>query len=160
LQNEKPKENIFMKKPLLFLLMSFLSVTMMAQLPMTGCNLNTPNWVRDGVPDLGNITWGNTSNTNINSGATTVLGTGGRPNQIWSGAVFAEACNKSTFDGGGDFDNFNADCRQSLHTFNAGRAEGITGDLFSWCAVVRCGVMVRGRTTGRRRRALLRMGVA
>ena len=107
------------------------------------CNLNTPGW----GGSLGTITWGSTTNTNIDSNINIILGTGGRPNQAWSGAVFATACAKgdatvstATFDGGGGGvggASFNADCRQSLHTFTAGRANGITGDFFSWCAVYR-----------------------
>jgi len=101
------------------------------------CNTNTPGWGES----LGTVTWGNTSNTNINSGTTTITGTDGRPNQIWSGAVFASACAKGNATSGDEFNggasgNFNADCRQSLSSFND-RATAITGDFFSWCAVVR-----------------------
>ena len=105
--------------------------------PPPGCNPTHPNW----LTNMGTVTWGNTSNTNINTNTTTISGTGGRPTQTWSGAVFATACNKgntmsnNAFIGGGT-DNFNADCRQSLHTFTAGRVNGVTGDLFSWCAVM------------------------
>jgi len=89
------------------------------------CNDDTPLWGNS----LGTVTWGNTSNTNINSGTTTITGTDGRPNQIWSGAVFASVCaEKTTFDGGST-GNFNADCRRA-HT-------ELTGHFFSWCAVVR-----------------------
>ena len=116
---------------------STVTVTQQQPLP-TGCNGNTPGW----GASLGAITWGNVTNTNINSGTTTITGTGGRPNQIWSGAVFATACNKGNTTNSDAFDggvagSFNADCRQSLHTFNAGIANGITGDFFSWCAVMR-----------------------
>ena len=104
----------------------------------TSCNSNTPSW----GSSLDTITWGNTSNTNIESGTTTVAGTDGRPTQIWSGAVFATACAKGNANSnnsfsGGVVGNHYADCRQTLHTFNAGRAAGITGDLFSWCALKR-----------------------
>ena len=54
-------------------------------------------------------------------------------NQIWSDAVTATACDKTSFDGG-VADNLNAaqnaDCRSN---------PGFPGDLFSWCAVVRFG---------------------
>ena len=128
-------------------------------LPMTGCNAATPLFGGAGTGvaagQLGNVTWGNTANANIETGSTVVSRSGSVPPavttnpaaanniQIWSGAVFAQGCakgdatsNAATFNGG-TTGNFNADCRQSLHTFTAGRANGITGDLFSWCAVMR-----------------------
>ena len=122
-------------------------------LPMTGCNTATPLFGggATGVPagQLGTVTWGNTTNTNIEVGTTTVSRGGtplanapGQGTQTWSGHVFAQGCakgnatNNNAFDGGVT-GNWNADCRQSLHTFNEGRASGITGDLFSWCAVMR-----------------------
>jgi len=91
------------------------------------CNVNTPGWGES----LGTISWGTIGNTNIESGTSTITGTDGRPNQIWSGAVFASACaDKTTFDGGDwQIANFNADCRRA-HT-------ELTGHFFSWCAVVR-----------------------
>jgi len=103
-----------------------------------GCNTNEPGWGES----LGTISWGTVGNTNIETGTTSITGTDGRPNQIWSGAVFATACAKGNATNDNEFSggvsgNFNADCRQSLHTFNHGRDNGITGDLFSWCAVVR-----------------------
>jgi len=50
--------------------------------------------------------------------------------QTWSDAVTATACQKETFAGGvgGASPNFNADCRSN---------PDFSGDLFSWCAVVR-----------------------
>ncbi|MCL2414374.1 MAG: hypothetical protein FWC94_03885, partial [Bacteroidales bacterium] len=105
-----------------------------SDIPCPGCNNSVPGW----GASLGTITWGNTSNTNIESGISRIEGTGGRLSQVWSGAVFASACEKNEFNGG-TTGNFNADCRQSLHTFNNGRAAGITGDYFSWCAVMRFG---------------------
>ena len=131
-----------------------LTGTVTVTVPMTGCNSATPLFGggATGVPagQLGTVTWGNTSNTNIEVGTTTVTRAGTPPantgtgtnTQVWSGAVFAQGCakgnatNNNAFSGGST-GNFNADCRQSLHTFNAGRAAGITGDLFSWCAVMR-----------------------
>ena len=103
------------------------------------CNNNTPGW----GASLGTITWGNSTNTNINTGAVTITGTGGRPTQVWSGAVFATACNVGSATNndqfnGGTTGSFNADCRRSLHsTTNRGAAQN--GDHFSWCAVVRFG---------------------
>jgi len=98
---------------------------------VTSCNNNTPGW----GASLGTITWGNTSNTNIESGTSVVPGTDGRPTQIWSGAVFATACSSNMFNGG-EAGNFNADCRQTTGSIN-NRATSPTGDLFSWCAVMR-----------------------
>jgi len=115
--------------------------------PMTGCNNNTPGW----GASLGTITWGNTTNTDINlETSTTTVSRAGTPpatasgpgTQTWSGAVFATACAKGNASygnafNGGSAGNLNADCRQTLHTFNVGRGNGITGDLFSWCGVMR-----------------------
>ncbi|MCL2413910.1 MAG: hypothetical protein FWC94_01475 [Bacteroidales bacterium] len=113
-----------------------------SSLSCPNCNSYIPGW---GPYGLGTITWGNTTNTDIEEGTVTIDGTGGRSTQIWSSAVFATACAKGTnvsdiayFDGG-VFGSYSADCRQSLHTANEGRAAGITGDFFSWCAVVRFG---------------------
>jgi len=89
------------------------------------CNHNLPGW----GATLGTISWGTIGNTNIETGTTEITGTDGRPNQIWSGAVFASACaEKTTFDGGST-GNFNADCRNAYTE--------LTGHFFSWCAVVR-----------------------
>jgi len=114
------------------------SLTETIRVGMRGCNLNPPQF----GDSLGIITWGNTSNANIEDEITTIAGTGGRPGQVWSGAVFATVCakgnewNANEFNGGTN-GNFNADCRQSRHTYLQGRDSGITGDLFSWCAVMR-----------------------
>ena len=77
-----------------------------------GCNTNTPGWG---------------SSIGIVSFATDQIWTVG--SQTWSDAVTATACNKINF-GGGNFRkrNFNADCRSN---------PDYSGDLFSWCAVVR-----------------------
>jgi len=48
--------------------------------------------------------------------------------QEWSDVVVAPNCQKTTYSGG-SAGSFNADCRQN--------AEGGSGSLFSWCAVVR-----------------------
>jgi len=93
------------------------------------CNTRTPGWGES----LGTISWGTIGNTSIETGTSTIIGTDGRPNQTWSGAVFASACaDKTTFSGGtsgANNINFNADCRRA-HT-------ELTGHFFSWCAVVR-----------------------
>jgi len=123
---------------------------------MTGCNNLQPLFggVTTGVPlgELGQITWGNSTNTDINAttgtGATTFVSRRGTSPvaglynaQIWSGAVFAQGCAKgnimssNAFNGGGT-GNFNADCRQSLHSLS-NRSVARNGDLFSWCAVMR-----------------------
>jgi len=49
--------------------------------------------------------------------------------QIWSDAVQATNCDKTTFNGGSS-GNFRSDCRSN---------PDYPGDLFSWCAVVRFG---------------------
>jgi len=92
-----------------------------------GCNTNDPAWGES----LGTITWGNVTNTDIESGTSTIAGIHGRPTQVWSGAVFASACReKTTFNGGSSQPpDFNADCRRA-HT-------ELTGHFFSWCAVMR-----------------------
>jgi len=109
-----------------------------------GCNPEHPNW----LSSIGPVTWGSRFNNNIDSMATVVLSTGGgRYSQIWSGAVFASACNKGNATPGNEFvggtdspglENWNADCRRSLHSANnaANPAAHITGDFFSWCAVM------------------------
>jgi len=130
---------------------------------ITDCNFAPPLFggSTTGIPfgQLGTVTWGNTTNTDINAttgtGQVTVVSregsvpptvaTGAAANntQTWSGAVFAQGCakgnatNNNAFNGGTP-GNFNADCRQSLHTFNVSRDDrAIIGDFFSWCAVVR-----------------------
>jgi len=89
------------------------------------CNTRTPSW----GASLGTISWGTIGNTNIETGTTEITGTDGRPNQIWSGAVFASACAEKTTYDGGSAGNFNTDCRRA-HT-------ELTGHFFSWCAVAR-----------------------
>ena len=86
----------------------------------SGCNLNTPNWGES----LGTASFYTSYEWRISGWG--IL-------QIWSNAVTATACQKTTFDGGtmrGDPANsdFNADCRSN---------PGFPGDFFSWCAVVR-----------------------
>jgi len=95
-------------------------------LPMRNCNFATPGWGADG---LGVISWGTIGNTDIESGTSFVPGTGDRPDQTWSGAVFAEACRNRTTLISGLSSSLNADCRNA-------RTE-LTGHLFSWCAVMR-----------------------
>jgi len=78
------------------------------------CNTRTPSWGESlGVVSFyTNETW-------------TIEGNG--ISQIWSDAVTAVNCQKTTF-AGGSSGNFNADCRSN---------PDFPGDLFSWCAVVR-----------------------
>jgi len=85
---------------------------------MTGCNFNTPGWGES----LGIVSF-------YTNNKWTIEGNG--IFQIWSDAVTATACQKTSFDGGyhrGTIQNFNADCRSNPN---------FPGDLFSWCAVVR-----------------------
>jgi uncharacterized protein (TIGR02145 family) len=83
------------------------------------CNMLTPGWGES----LGTVTRGNER---------TISGNG--ITQIWSDAVTATNCQKTTFNGATiDWDNptnsnFNADCRSN---------PDYPGDLFSWCAVIR-----------------------
>ena len=116
---------------------SEITVTIPPPLPMTGCNTATPGW---GAGGLGVISWGTIGNTNPQTGSTSVSRTGSVPTaittspqaanntQVWTGAVFASACQKTTF-AGGYTGSFNADCR-SANT-------NLTGHFFSWCAVMR-----------------------
>jgi len=76
------------------------------------CNVNTPNW-------------GNSLGTVTRGGERTI--SGNDITQIWSDVVTATSCQKETYAGGAN-GNFNADCRSS---------PDFSGDLFSWCAVVR-----------------------
>ncbi|MCL2416668.1 MAG: fibrobacter succinogenes major paralogous domain-containing protein [Bacteroidales bacterium] len=96
------------------------TITVNPPLPMTFCNDLQPGW--------GNIPLGATfASTN----EWTILGTDGRPTQIWSDAVVATACaNRTMLATGGQF-NVNADCRNSVNNNN------FTGHYFSWCAVMR-----------------------
>jgi len=84
------------------------------------CNNNTPGWGNS----LGRVSF--------ESNRTTRIG-----DRIWSDAVTATACQKTSFDGGSwssdkqrGNNNWNADCRSN---------PGFPGDLFSWCAVQRFG---------------------
>jgi len=82
------------------------------------CNLNTPGW-------------GNSLGTITRGGERIIVGNG--IVQVWSDHVMANACNKTTFNGG-PANPFNADCRRS-HAID--RSHPGYGDLFSWCAVMR-----------------------
>jgi len=75
-----------------------------------GCNGNLPGW---GL-SLGTVSFTTSQEWTVG-------------NQIWSDAVTATACNKTSFNGG-SANNSNADCRSN---------PGFSGDLFSWCAVMR-----------------------
>jgi uncharacterized protein (TIGR02145 family) len=83
---------------------------------LSRCNSNTPEW---GSSGLGTVSFASNQ-------------TWTAANLVWSDAVQATRCNKTSFDGGDSkmqtTYNFNADCRS-----NPGRK----GDLFSWCAVAR-----------------------
>jgi len=100
-----------------------MAISLVTVLPMSNCNLNTPNW--------GNVSLGASFAT---TQTWTVPGTDGRPTQVWSDAVIANACaNRTDFDGGDfwDPDRFNADCRNSIEN------NYFSGHYFSWCAVMR-----------------------
>jgi len=90
------------------------TVTMPA-LPSFLCNGNLPGW---GV-SLGTVNFASSKTWVITNGSTT---------QEWSDAVTATACDKTSFNSGGQFDNFSADCRSN---------PSYPGDLFSWCAIMR-----------------------
>jgi len=80
------------------------------------CNPNTPGWGNN----LGRVSFATNQTWAISGNGIT---------QVWSDAVTATACQKTTFNGGcWETRSFNADCRS-----NPGRR----GDLFSGCAVVR-----------------------
>ena len=106
-----------MKKVLSFtIVMLCFSLMINAQTRADGCNTNTPGW----GTSLGTVSF-------ASDGIWTITGQG--ITQIWSDAVTATACQKTTFNGGNHrTQNFNADCRSNPSQ---------RGDLFSWCAVVR-----------------------
>jgi len=80
------------------------------------CNFDTPGWGNT----LGTVSF----HTNQ---IWTIEGYG--ISQIWSDAITATNCQKTTFNGGDvETQSFNADCRSN---------PDFSGDLFSWCAVVR-----------------------
>jgi len=97
-----------------------LTGTIMVTAVIPGCNNFTPVW---GAVPLG---------AGFASATTWIVpGAGGRTSQEWSDAVTATACaNKTTFVGGNQ-NNWNADCRNSVGNAN------FTGHYFSWCAVMR-----------------------
>jgi len=105
-----------MKKIITAIFTIALSFGSFAQTRADGCNTNTPGWGNS----LGRVSF-------ASDRTWTVFGNG--ITQVWSDAVTATACQKTTFNGG-DFStqNFNADCRSN---------PAFPGDLFSWCAVVR-----------------------
>ncbi|MCL2412594.1 MAG: hypothetical protein FWC98_00465 [Bacteroidales bacterium] len=80
------------------------------------CNRRSPGWGYS----LGQISFASNRTNAISGNGVT---------QIWSDAVTATACQKTSFYGGfTDSDHFSADCRSNPNS---------PGDLFSWCAVVR-----------------------
>jgi len=120
------KSKLGMKKISISVFVLTLSVSVFAQqndtIVMTACNSNTPGWGES----LGTISFYTDSEWTIEGNGIT---------QIWSDAVTAIACQKETFNGGYrdicghlGIHNFSADCRSN---------PGFSGDLFSWCAVVR-----------------------
>jgi len=105
------------------LAISIVSCSIVRNVNNQHCNMPTPGWGNS----LGSVTRGTQEWAISGNGIT----------QIWSDAVTASACQKTTFDGGyteyGDdgsliASNFNADCRSN---------PDYPGDLFSWCAVAR-----------------------
>jgi uncharacterized protein (TIGR02145 family) len=80
----------------------------------TGCTNNTPEW----GSSLGTVSFASSKTWEISGNGIT---------QVWSDAVQAVGCNKTTFVGG-SLDNYYADCRSN---------PDYPGDLFSWCAVTR-----------------------
>jgi uncharacterized protein (TIGR02145 family) len=83
---------------------------------VSACNYNTPGW----GSSLGTVSFVSPAQWTIVRDSIT---------QIWSDAVQATGCNKTTFAGGLN-GNYIADCRSN---------SGYSGDLFSWCAVARFG---------------------
>jgi uncharacterized protein (TIGR02145 family) len=77
-------------------------------------NTATPGWGEN----LGTVSFATTQEWTISGHGVA---------QIWSDAVQATNCNKTSFSGGPE-GNFNSDCRSNPDQ---------KGDLFSWCAVVR-----------------------
>jgi uncharacterized protein (TIGR02145 family) len=74
------------------------------------CNRNNPGW----GTSLGTVSFATEKEWEVDS-------------QIWSDAVTATVCDKTTY-AGGTPNNFNADCRSN---------PDYPGDLFSWCAIMR-----------------------
>jgi len=85
------------------------------------CNSNVPGWGES----LGTISF-------VTDKLTVV--TNGMLIQTWSDDVTATNCQKTIFNGGDCYSNFNADCRSNPVI---SRRNQIHGDFFSWCAVVR-----------------------
>jgi len=79
-----------------------------------GCNANTPNWGQS----LGTVSFHTNNEWVIEGNGFT---------QIWSDAVTATSCQKTTYSYG-TWASLDADCRSN---------PGFPGDFFSWCAVVR-----------------------
>jgi len=110
------------------------TLTALANISLAAVGCNGTGGIFSSGPGL--VTFGNTTNTDRNVNSTTISGNG--INQVWSAHVFASNCDKTAF-AGGTSPNFQSDCRRShatlrFYTDPGGRP---TGDLFSWCAVVR-----------------------
>ena len=81
--------------------------------PIPTCNnVNVPGWGNNG---LGVVSFASNRTWTVDS-------------QIWSDAVQASNCNKTSFNGGRLSEAFYSDCRSN---------PDFSGDLFSWCAVVK-----------------------
>jgi uncharacterized protein (TIGR02145 family) len=100
-----------MKKNIITTHLLILCFSTMLNAQTNGCNSSVPNW----GSSLGEVTRG---------AERTISGNG--ITQIWSDAVTATVCNKTTFDGGSE-GSYNADCRSN---------PDYPGDLFTWCAVI------------------------
>jgi len=82
------------------------------------CNNNLPGW----GDNLGTVSFATNQTWTVGTGAN---------RQVWSDAVIATACADRTSFNGGVFENFNADCRNSVANVD------FSGHYFSWCAVMR-----------------------
>jgi uncharacterized protein (TIGR02145 family) len=112
----------------------------------------TNNPAGNNTANLGTITWGTPANTNINTNSVNIPAANGGPAQTWSGAVFVQACaignsannnaytdatvSRASVNDGVARAHYHTECRQSARSWN-GRAGSTTGDLFSWCFVMR-----------------------
>jgi uncharacterized protein (TIGR02145 family) len=94
------------------------SACLVTVLPENRCNSNTPGF---GVT-LGTVTRRTPQEWEVGT-------------QIWTDVIFAENCQKTTFNGGAPgLEQYNADCRSNIFI---PEREFPEGDLFSWCAIER-----------------------
>jgi len=89
-------------------------VVTMPAIPKYYCNGNLPGW----GGSLGVVNFASNHEWKIINDTIT---------QIWSDAITATRCQKTSFNGG-DWSNLNADCRSN---------PDYPGDFFSWCAIMR-----------------------